>query len=167
MIVLGIDPGTAITGWGVINKKGHQEWDTIAFGAIITTPKELFPERLRKIFRGIKTVIDKYKPEVVAVEQLFSAKNKKNTILVSHARGAAILAAAEYGLPVSEYSALQVKRALVGYGRAEKSQMQKMVKAFLKLREIPKPDDVADALAVAICHINSAKILKFSNSLYS
>ncbi len=158
MVVLGIDPGIAITGWGIVEKKGHQQWKTIAYGAVRTKVGVPFPDRLSLIFNGIRTVIDRYSPEVVAVEQLFFAKNKKNIILVSHARGAILLAAAESGIPISEYTALQVKRALVGYGRAEKIQMQKMVKAFLKLKEIPKPDDVADALAVAICHVNSAKI---------
>ncbi len=158
MLVLGIDPGFAITGWGIVEKKGHQQWKAIAFGAVKTKAGVPFPERLSEIFTQLRTVIERYSPEVVAVEQLFYAKNKKNTILISHARGAILLAASLSGIPVSEYSALQVKRAVVGYGRAEKIQIQKMVKSFLKLKEVPKPDDVADALAVAICHINSAKI---------
>jgi crossover junction endodeoxyribonuclease RuvC len=160
MIVLGIDPGSSITGWGVISKASSSGWETMGYGVIKTDSSAPFALRLSQIFRQLSKIIQDYKPETVAVEQLFFSINKKNVILVSHARGAALLAASEAGVPVAEYSVLQVKSSLVGYGRAEKGQMQKMVKAFLKLKEIPEPDDIADALAVAICHINSEKMNK-------
>jgi len=161
MVVLGIDPGTAITGWGILD----EQWEVKGFGCIKTKSVDSLPERLKIIHRELKKVIALYKPDAAAIEEIFVARNKQNTILVGEARGVAILAAAEEGIPVSEYSALQVKQALVGYGHAEKGQVQRMLKNILKLKEIPRPDDAADALAVAMCHLNSQKMRRISGGI--
>lgn len=165
MRVLGIDPGTAITGWGVIDTtetkyKGNDKLQAKAYGCIKTESSSLFSIRLAIIYNDLKKIIKKYKPDVMAVEELFFAKNVKTALKVGHARGVVILAAVNAGLEVAEYTPLEVKQAMAGYGRADKQQVQKMVKTLLWLKEIPKPDDVADALAVAICHINSSKLEK-------
>jgi crossover junction endodeoxyribonuclease RuvC len=163
MIILGIDPGTAITGWGIIEIKDKvpgrgDTMQAVDYGCIKTDSKTDFPKRLQIIYRELNNIIKKYQPEEIAVEQLFFAKNVKTALTVGQARGVVLLTAINAGLKIAEYTPLQVKQAMSGYGRAEKQQIQKMVKVFLCLKEIPKPDDVADALAVAICHINSRKI---------
>jgi crossover junction endodeoxyribonuclease RuvC len=153
--VLGIDPGIAIAGFGFIDKVGHK-LVPVQYGAIQTeahTPQEV---RLRQIYESAEALLDKYKPDAVAVEKLFFNRNVTTAFAVGQARGVIILAAAQRGLPVAEYTPLQVKQAVVGYGKAEKRQVQEMVKMFLKLSAVPKPDDVADALAVAICHAHSS-----------
>lgn len=155
MRVLGIDPGIAIAGFGFIDKAGHK-LTPVQYGAITTeahTPQE---ERLVQIYESAGALMDRYKPDSVAVEKLFFNRNVTTAFAVGQARGVIILAAAQRGLPVAEYTPLQVKQSVVGYGKAEKRQVQEMVKMFLKLSAIPKPDDVADALAVAICHAHSA-----------
>lgn len=155
MRVLGIDPGIAITGFGFIDKQGHK-LTPVQYGAITTeahTPPE---QRLIQVYDSACALMDRYNPEAVAVEKLFFNKNVTTAFAVGQARGVIILAAAQRGLPVAEYTPLQVKQAVVGYGKAEKRQVQEMVKMFLKLRAVPKPDDVADALAIAICHAHSA-----------
>ncbi len=157
MIVLGVDPGTATTGWGVLETVGSQRLAVRGCGAILTKSTMPFPERLKIIHQELKKVIKQYKPEVAAVEELFFAKNVKTAISVGHARGVILLTAIEENLETYEYTPLQVKQSLVGYGRAEKSQMQRMIKVLLGLKEFPKPDDVADALAVAFTHISNAK----------
>lgn len=157
MIVLGVDPGTATTGWGIIKTMPNAKFQIPNYGAIITKSTMPFPERLKIIHCELKKIIQKYKPEVAAVEELFFAKNVKTAISVGHARGVILLTAIEENLEIYEYTPLQVKQSLVGYGRAEKSQMQKMIKVLLGLKELPKPDDVADALAVAFTHISNAK----------
>ncbi len=157
MIVLGVDPGTATTGWGVIETVGCQRLAVHGYGAIITKSTTPFPERLGIIHLELQNIIRQYRPEAAAVEELFFAKNVKTAISVGHARGVILLTAIEENLELYEYTPLQVKQSLVGYGRAEKSQMQKMIKVVLGLKEIPKPDDVADALAVAFTHISNAK----------
>jgi crossover junction endodeoxyribonuclease RuvC len=157
MIVLGVDPGTATTGWGVLETVGSQRLAVRGCGAIITKSETPFPERLETIHRELQKIIRQYEPEAAAVEELFFAKNVKTAISVGHARGVILLTAIEENLEIYEYTPLQVKQSLVGYGRAEKSQMQKMIKVLLGLKEIPKPDDVADALAVAFTHISNAK----------
>lgn len=157
MIVLGVDPGTAITGWGIIKTVNGSSFVVNGCGAITTKSTMKFPERLKIIHRELKKIIRQYKPEVAAVEELFFAKNVKTAINVGQARGVVILTAIEENLEIFEYTPLQVKQSVVGYGRAEKSQMQKMVKALLGLKEIPTPDDVADALAVAFTHVSHAK----------
>ena len=156
MIVLGIDPGSRITGYGIVEQVGNRLVH-IDNGAIFTDAAADFPGRLKKIFDGLLDVIAKYQPGQVAVENIFFATNPQSALKLGQARGAAIVAAVHCGLPVFEYSALQVKQAVVGQGRAEKGQVQKMLKALLGLPEIAQAD-ASDALAVAICHINSYAI---------
>ena len=159
MIILGIDPGTAITGFGLIRKIKSQ-WQYIECGCIKTSATVSLAERLDNIYSDVLSLIKKYKPRAVAVEDLFFFKNAKTAIKVAHARGVVILAARRSGLPLFEYTPLQVKQSLTGYGRADKRQMQEMVKSLLCLNSIPEPDDAADALAVAICHACSEKLLR-------
>jgi len=150
MIILGIDPGTATTGWGVIKKTNDFKY--LGCGCIKTS-KDLKPEeRLKLIYNQLNEIIRKYKPEVIVVEKLFFFKNAKTAIPVSQARGVILLAAAKKKLPVYEFTPLEVKLNIVGYGRAEKIQLQKMTKKILCLEEIPKPDDAADALGLAISY---------------
>jgi crossover junction endodeoxyribonuclease RuvC len=156
MIILGIDPGYAIVGWGVISCIGNN-FKPIAYGSIVTDSKELFPDRIKTIYDELLLIIDKYKPTDVAIEELFFNNNAKTVIKVGQARGVLILAAKNTGLELYEYTPLQIKQAVVGYGRAEKHQVQEMVKLLLNLKERPKPDDTADALAVALCHGSSLK----------
>ncbi|MGI5850826.1 MAG: crossover junction endodeoxyribonuclease RuvC [Caldicoprobacterales bacterium] len=157
MVILGIDPGMAIVGYGVIENCNHK-LKAIDYG-VITTPSTMeTPKRLVSIYDGIHDLINRYQPAEVAVEELFFNKNVKTALTVGHARGVAVLAAAKTGLDLYEYTPLQVKQSVVGYGRAEKSQVQQMVKLLLKLKDIPKPDDAADALAVAICHSHFANM---------
>lgn len=151
MIILGIDPGLAIVGYGVIEYVGNK-YKVLDYGAITTDSNLDFPERLKRIYDEMSALIEKYKPEDLAMEELFFNKNVKTALKVGQARGVQILCAKNKELDIYEYTPLQVKQAVVGYGRADKSQVQKMVKVLLNLKEIPKPDDVADALAVAICH---------------
>ena len=158
MMILGIDPGTAITGYGLVEKQGNH-LKRIAFGAILTTPETPTALRLHQIYCQLKTIIEQYRPDMMAVEQLFFNKNVRTALTVGQARGVVLLAGAEAGLDIMEYTPLQVKMAVVGYGRAEKKQVQEMVRMLLCLNEIPKPDDAADALAIAICHANSYKQL--------
>ncbi|NMA86113.1 MAG: crossover junction endodeoxyribonuclease RuvC [Tissierellia bacterium] len=151
MIILGIDPGLAIVGYGVIEYKGNK-YNAIDYGCIYTDSNINLPERLKIIYEELYDLIDKYNPEDIAMEELFFNKNVKTAIKVGQARGVEILAAVNKGKVVYEYTPLQIKQSVVGYGRAEKRQVQEMVKLLLNLKEIPKPDDAADALAVAICH---------------
>ena len=152
--ILGIDPGYATLGWGIIEQKASSFYP-IAYGAILTESGELMEKRLQIIYNTLCDIIDEYKPEGMSVEELFFNTNSKTAILVSQARGVIILAAAEKNIPFYEYTPLQIKQALVGYGRADKNQVQQMVKRILSLDTIPKPDDTADALAAAVCHCNS------------
>jgi crossover junction endodeoxyribonuclease RuvC len=160
VVVLGIDPGTASLGWGIIKRTEEVAYKVEAYGCIKTDKSNLFSRRLEEIHRELSKIIKKYEPDIAAVEQLFFAKNVKTAISVGEARGVAILAAAQANLAVAEYTPLQVKQSLVGYGRAEKKQMQKMLKVLLGLEDIPKPDDAADALAIALCHLNSERMGK-------
>ena len=153
MIVLGIDPGSRITGYGIVEQVGNR-LAHIDNGAIFTDKAVDFPGRLKKIFDGLIEIIARYHPDQVAIENIFFSTNPQSAIKLGQARGAAIVAAVHCGLPVAEYTALQVKQAVVGQGRAEKGQVQKMIKALLSLPEIAQAD-ASDALAVAICHINS------------
>jgi crossover junction endodeoxyribonuclease RuvC len=154
MIILGIDPGSRITGYGIISKQGNRLIH-IDNGAIFTQSAKDFPQRLEQIFNGLSEVIAQYQPEAVAVENVFLAKNAQSALKLGQARGAAIVAAVAVGLAVFEYTALQVKQAVVGSGRAEKVQVQQMIKALLNLPEIAQ-EDASDALAVAVCHAHSA-----------
>ncbi len=166
MLVLGIDPGTAITGYGLVNSTGSRK-ELIAYGVLETSPQMIMPDRLYKIGRDISDIIELHRPEAVAIEQLFHHRNAKTVIPVAQSRGVLIYAAVHAGLPVAEYTPLQVKQAITGYGQAEKKQVQAMVKQILGLPAVPRPDDAADALAIAICHIHSHRIsaiLKGSSS---
>ena len=154
MRILGIDPGYAILGYGVLDKIGNK-FVTVAYGSITTDSKMEMPERLVALYDGLTGIIQTYKPDEASIEELFFNNNAKTAILVGEARGVAVLACAKQGLKISEYTPLQIKQALVGYGRADKKQVQAMVKAILNLDEIPKPDDTADAVAAAICHGHS------------
>ena len=157
MIILGIDPGTATTGYGVIESK-NGKITAVDHGCILTKAGQDLDMRLDIIFDELAKLIEKFKPEMVAVEELFFASNAKTAISVGHARGVILLACRKAKVPVYEYTPLQVKQAICGYGRGDKQQIQKMVKALLNLNEIPKPDDAADGLAIAICHAHSYKL---------
>lgn len=154
MIILGIDPGSRKTGYGIISKQGNRLIH-IDNGAIFTQTAKEFPQRLEQIFTGLSSIIAQYQPDAVAVENVFLAKNAQSALKLGQARGAAIVAAVSIGLPVFEYTALQVKQAVVGTGRAEKTQVQHMIKALLNLPEVAQ-EDASDALAVAVCHAHSA-----------
>lgn len=157
MIILGIDPGYAIIGYGVIDTtKSNMVLD---YGAITTPKEDSLPIRLEAIENSLKFLFDKFKPDVVAIEELFYFKNQKTVIQVAQARGVIMLACQKYCGNIYEYTPLQIKQALTGQGRAEKAQVQYMVKAILGLNSIPKPDDAADALAVAICHSQTSSVL--------
>lgn len=157
MIILGIDPGFAITGYGIVKYEGNK-FSVIDYGAVTTPAGMEMPKRLLELSEGLEKVIEKFRPDFISVEELFFNKNIKTALNVGHGRGVVLLTAAKSGIPVFEYTPLQVKQAVVGYGRAEKAQVQQMVKVLLNLPAIPKPDDVADALAIAICHGHSHKM---------
>ncbi|MEI7884550.1 MAG: crossover junction endodeoxyribonuclease RuvC [Clostridia bacterium] len=157
MRIIGIDPGTAIVGYGVLDYIGNQ-FKVVAYGAITTPATSPMSARLKTIYQELQAVIELYQPAHIAVEELFYNTNAKTVISVGQARGVILLAGAEANLEVAEYTPLQVKQAVVGYGRAEKKQVQEMIKILLKLEKVPKPDDVADALAIAICHAHSYKL---------
>ena len=154
-IILGIDPGIADTGYGVIKKDKTGKLICLDYGSIKTEAKNQLPDRLETISKKLNKIIKKYKPQLAAVEQLFFCKNVKTALTVSHARGVIILTARQNKIQVTEFTPLQVKQAVTTYGQASKIQVQKMVKLILNLRELPKPDDAADALAIAICAANS------------
>ena len=164
MIILGIDPGYAIVGWGVIEYNGSK-FKTLGYGSI-TTPAGLEPsQRLLMVFQGMNEIIQKYKPDRIAVEELFFNTNTTTAILVAEARGVILLSAKLAGLEFAEYTPLQVKQAVVGYGRAEKKQVIAMVTTLLGLPAPPKPDDTADALAIAVCdaHSGCSRISQYYN----
>ncbi len=152
MVILGFDPGLATLGYGVIqtDRKGRAEM--LDYGIISTPQTVKFPDRLIMLEKGVEQVIDTFKPDEIAIEELFFAKNVKTGINVAHARGVILLTAKKKVSKIFEYTPLQIKQALTGYGRADKNQIQQMVKTFLRLKTIPKPDDAADALAVALTH---------------
>lgn len=156
MIILGIDPGIAIVGYGIIEKNGSK-LKMLEYGSIQTKAGTETPLRLEIIFNELNEIIKEFKPQHVAYEKLFHEKNTKTFINVSQARGVEVLAAKVNGLEIFEYTPLQIKMAITGYGRASKTQMQESVKRLLNLTDIPKPDDAADALAIAICHSFSGK----------
>lgn len=156
MRIIGIDPGIAIVGYGIIDLKGNSI-SMVEYGCITTSSKSSLPDRLFFIMNELTAIINEFKPQEMAIEELFFNKNTKTAITVAQARGVEILAAKQKGLDIFEYTPLQIKRAVVGYGRAEKQQVQDMVKMLLNLSERPKPDDAADALAVGICHSLSHK----------
>lgn len=157
MIIIGIDPGYAIVGVGVVEYKGNK-FRPIEYTAITTLAGMNTVDRLKKIYDEMAMLIDKHKPDAMAIEELFFNSNQKTAINVAQARGVILIAAANKGVPVREYTPLQVKQSVTGYGRADKKQIQEMVKLILHLNVIPKPDDAADALALAICHAHSNKM---------
>jgi crossover junction endodeoxyribonuclease RuvC len=155
--VLGVDPGTAITGWGVVEGEG-QSLTMVAYG-VITTPAGMpLAQRLQIIYRELGQMISRWQPDSAAIEELFFSKNAKTALAVGHGRGAAMLALANADLTITEYKPLEVKQAITGHGGADKGQMQQMVRLLLAMDELPRPDDAADALAVAICHLHSARL---------
>ncbi|MBI5303725.1 MAG: crossover junction endodeoxyribonuclease RuvC [Chloroflexi bacterium] len=156
MIILGVDPGTAITGYGLIASDGD-ELHLIAYGAITTPADWHMPRRLQHIYRELTTLIAKHQPTDAVVEKLFFSKNVRTALSVGQARGVALLAAAQANIMPHEYTPLEIKQAVVGYGRADKAQVQQMVRLLLQLDHVPQPDDAADALAVAICHAHRAR----------
>jgi crossover junction endodeoxyribonuclease RuvC len=156
MIILGIDPGTATTGYGVIEQKGGNV-SLVDYGVIITEPNQPLEHRLEKLYDQLEDIIDEYNPEEIAIEQLFFSANVKTAMAVGQARGVILLATQKAGVPMTEYTPNQVKNGICGYGSADKKQIQKMVKMLLKLDETPQPDDAADALAIAICHSSARK----------
>ncbi len=159
MLILGIDPGTAITGYGIIDVQGNK-LAVVDYGCIRTESNLPLFRRLQIIYKEINRLIEEFKPDHFAIEELFFNKNTRTALAVGQARGVALLSAADAGLEIAEYTPLQVKQAVVGYGRADKGQVQYMVKTILCLNEAPKPDDTADALALAICHSHFYKTQK-------
>ncbi len=155
MIILGIDPGFALTGFGVLDYCSNH-FTLLEYGVVSTTPAQLFSERLLAIDEKLRELVVRYRPDACAIEELFFNNNVKTAIAAAQGRGVAVAAVASLGVPVYEYTPLQVKQAVTGYGRAEKGQIQQMVKLILHLDRIPKPDDAADALAIGICHGQSA-----------
>ncbi len=152
MIILGVDPGIATLGYGVIEKDERGDFRAIDCGVVVTPKDEGLPVRLAMLEEGVKRVLDKYRPDEVAMEELFFSKNITTGIAVAHARGVALLTCVKECGKLYEYTPMQVKQALTGYGKADKKQIQTVVTSLLRLKEIPKPDDAADALAIALCH---------------
>lgn len=161
MRVLGIDPGTATTGYGVVEETGNQ-LSALAFGVIRTPAGQPLATRLQTIHREVGALVDRWRPLAASVEELFFSTNARTAMSVGQARGVTLLALADAGLDVAEYTPTAVKQAVTGYGNADKGQMQEMVRLLLGLEEVPRPDDAADALAVAICHVNSARLASLS-----
>ncbi len=153
MIVVGIDPGIARVGYGVLDKTGRYP-TPITYGCIETKSSLAQSQRLREVYEKISQVLDEYNPECVAIEQLFFSRNTTSAMQVSEARGVLLLAVEQRDIPIAEYTPNQIKQAVTGSGRADKHQVQEMMRRLLRLQEIPRPDDAADGLAVALCHIN-------------
>jgi crossover junction endodeoxyribonuclease RuvC len=158
MLVIGIDPGTALTGYGLVQRKSDTTLELVDFGVIRTASHQPMSRRLVKLHTELGSLLERYKPDEAAVERLFFQKNVKTALSVGQARGVVLLALATAGLVVEEYSPQDIKLAVTGYGAADKGQMQRMVKMLLTMDDVPKPDDAADALAVAICHAHSAAL---------
>jgi crossover junction endodeoxyribonuclease RuvC len=156
MITLGVDPGTALMGFGLI--RGDDDPELITFGVVETTTEESMPDRLVRLYDALWGLIRTHAPDVLAIEQLFFARNVTTALAVGQARGVVLLAAAQHGMPVYEYKPSEVKQTISGYGKADKPQMQEMVRMLLNLTDVPKPDDAADALAVALCHIQMSRL---------
>ena len=157
MIIIGIDPGLVNTGYGIISIQRNNP-SIIDFGIIQPNSKEVISKRLFTIFSDVSEFIELYKPDVFSIEEVFYSKNFKSALMLGHARGSAILAAAKYNLPVFEYSAKKVKQSITGNGNADKTQLQYMIKQIFKLKQIPSPLDASDALGIALCHLNQMKL---------
>lgn len=157
MLVLGIDPGTALCGYGLVRAE-KDDFALVAYGAVSTPANSPLPARLLQIYTELNSLIKRHRPDSVAVEKLFFAKNARTALAVGHARGVVLLVAEQAKLPVFEYTPNEVKQAIVGFGGADKRQMQQMVRVLLRLDFVPEPDDAADALAIAICHLQSSHL---------
>jgi crossover junction endodeoxyribonuclease RuvC len=155
MKVLGIDPGSETLGWGVVEGSGLK-YALVDFGTVKSSPKESFSKRLLKIYEGVEAVIDKFQPDVLSVEEAFYANNVKVALKLGQVRGVVLLSGEKHALGIAEYSPRLIKQTVVGYGNAEKHQVQEMVRLLLRMKEIPQPHDAADALAIAICHFHHA-----------
>lgn len=160
MIVLGIDPGYGIVGYGVLESNSYGTYNLIDYGAITTPKEDCISDRLYEIYNSMIELIDMYKPDCIAIEELFFNTNTTTAINVAQARGAILIASKKYTNELFEYTPLQIKQAITGNGRAEKRQMQLMVASILGLEKVPRPDDAADALAVAICHLQTNNMIK-------
>jgi crossover junction endodeoxyribonuclease RuvC len=160
MLVIGIDPGTASTGYGLIRQTPDGSLELVDFGVISTPPDVLMPNRLMQLHSDLSELLSLHQPSSGAVETLFFQRNISTAISVGQARGVALLALAQAGVEIDEYSPREIKQAVVGYGNAEKAQIQQMVRTILEMESIPRPDDAADALAVAICHLHSSQLRK-------
>jgi crossover junction endodeoxyribonuclease RuvC len=158
MLAIGIDPGTATTGFGLVRENSDGGLTPVEFGVILTPANMPMADRLLELHRQLNAILLLHRPDTAAVEKLFFSRNVTTAITVGQARGVALLALAQSGLQVDEYTPMQIKQAVAGYGGADKNQIQQMVRVLLGLKSIPKPDDAADALAVAICHIHSARL---------
>ena len=158
MIVLGVDPGAAATGYGVVDRQDRGTVSLLECGVIRTESSSALPQRLREIHDGIAEVIARHKPDVMAVEGVFYGRNVRTTVILGHARGAILLAASLRDIAVAEYSPAEIKNAVVGTGRATKEQVQFMIQRLLRLKEPPRPSDAADGVAVALCHTNADAI---------
>ena len=163
MLVIGIDPGITTTGYGFVRENDDGSLLVVDYGVILTPAQYPMPQRLKILYSDLKEIISLHRPESGAVEKLFFQRNVRTAISVGQARGVALLAIAEADLPVFEYSPTEIKQAVAGYGAADKYQVQQMVQALLELEQIPKPDDAADALAAAICHLHSARLQAIYN----
>ncbi|MCH7480518.1 MAG: crossover junction endodeoxyribonuclease RuvC [Chloroflexi bacterium] len=157
MLVIGIDPGTAITGYGLVQESDDGGLVAVDYGVIITPPKTPMPQRLAMLYDGLKEMLSVHQPESAAVEKLFFSKNVRTAMSVGQARGVTLLALERAHISIAEYAPTEIKQAVSGYGGADKRQVQEMVRTLLNLDDIPKPDDAADALAVAICHLHSIR----------
>ena len=155
--MLGVDPGTATTGYGVVTERADGEFEMLACGVVRTAAGDPMHLRLQELFRDLRAIIREFQPDEMAVEKLFFGRNVTTAISVGQARGAILLAAAEEALPVVEYTPAEVKQAISGYGNAEKRQVQEMVRQVLHLDAAPQPDDAADGVAIAVCHLQSAR----------
>jgi len=159
MLVIGIDPGTATTGYGLLRELPDGSLQPVTYGAILTSPNLPLSERLLDLHKQLTDLLLLHRPESAAAEKLFFQRNVRTALSVGQARGVILLTLAEHGLSVAEYTPLEVKQAVVGYGAAEKRQVQQMVRTLLALDDIPRPDDAADALAIAICHLHSTRLM--------
>ncbi len=166
MIVLGVDPGASMTGYGVVAQQGGGAVSLLECGVIRTSPSSPLAQRLKEIYTGIGEVIGRHQPAVVAVEGVFYARNVRTTVILGHARGAILLAATMRDIPVTEYSPAEVKKAVVGHGRAAKEQVQFMIQRLLRLKTPPQPADAADGVAVALCHCNAATLQRLKPALH-
>lgn len=164
MLVLGIDPGTATTGFGLVRESAQGDLEVVDFGALLTPAGLSMEKRLLQLYENLTKIILLHRPDCGAVEKLFFQRNVTTALAVGQARGVTLLAMAQHSLPVAEYTPMEVKQAVVGYGGADKNQVQQMVRALLGLRDIPRPDDAADALAIAICHLHSSRIHDLQNA---